>query len=358
MTALLSIESLSRRFVVGGKNAATRAPRLLHAVDDVSFTIQPGECVGLVGESGCGKSTLVKLITRLIDPSSGRIVFDGRSIGDVPARQFAREPARARIQKVFQDPTDSLNPRFTAFDLIADPLRQIRKLSGSALTDKVVSAADDVALPRALLSRYPHQLSGGQKARVGIARAIAVEPALLVLDEPTAALDVSVQAVILHLLADLRRRLGMAYLFVSHDLNVVRLLCDRVLVMYLGKIVESGPASEVFAAPRHPYTEALVSALPHPPITRAGGDATVPSSKPIRLSGEPRSPIDPAPSVCRFFGRCSYENERCQSEMPLLATASGSARLAACHFPRADSATRPTALGHGTETIARPHFSD
>jgi oligopeptide/dipeptide ABC transporter ATP-binding protein len=336
MTALLSIESLSRRFVVSGKNAATRSPRLLHAVDDVSFTIQPGECVGLVGESGCGKSTLVKLITRLIDPSSGRIVFDGHSIGDVPARQFAREAARARIQKVFQDPTDSLNPRFTAFDLIADPLRQIRKLSGSALTEKVLAAADDVALPRALLSRYPHQLSGGQKARVGIARAIAVEPALLVLDEPTAALDVSVQAVILHLLADLRRRLGMAYLFVSHDLNVVRLLCDRVLVMYLGKIVESGPASEVFAAPRHPYTEALVSALPHPPSPRASGDAAPPSSKPIRLSGEPRSPIDPAPSVCRFFGRCSYETTRCQSEMPLLAHAAAAPnRLAACHFPRA-----------------------
>jgi oligopeptide/dipeptide ABC transporter ATP-binding protein len=335
MTALLSIESLSRRFVVAGKNAATRAPRLLHAVDDVSFTIQPGECVGLVGESGCGKSTLVKLITRLLDPSAGRIVFEGRSIGDVPARQFASEAARARIQKVFQDPTDSLNPRFTAFDLIADPLRQIRKLSGSALTEKVLKAADDVALPRALLSRYPHQLSGGQKARVGIARAIAVEPALLVLDEPTAALDVSVQAVILHLLADLRRRLGMAYLFVSHDLNVVRLLCDRVLVMYLGKIVESGPAGEVFAAPRHPYTEALVSALPHPPTKAANGDAPAPS-KPIRLSGEPRSPIDPAPSVCRFFGRCSYETDRCQSEMPLLLDpkSASAQRLSACHFPR------------------------
>jgi peptide/nickel transport system ATP-binding protein len=336
MTALLSIESLSRRFVVSGKNPSTRAPRMLHAVDDVSFTIQPGECVGLVGESGCGKSTLVKLITRLLDPSSGRIVFEGRSIGDIPARRFAREDARARIQKVFQDPTDSLNPRFTAFDLIADPLRQIRKLSGGALTERVLSAADAVALPRALLTRYPHPLSGGQTARVGIARAIAVEPALLVLDEPTAALDVSVQAVILHLLADLRRRLGMAYLFVSHDLNVVRLLCDRVLVMYLGKIVESGPASEVFAAPRHPYTEALVSALPHPPTKPSNGDAPA-SSKPIRLSGEPRSPIDPAPSICRFSGRCSYETERCQSEMPLLAsaTASGPSRLAACHFPRA-----------------------
>jgi oligopeptide/dipeptide ABC transporter ATP-binding protein len=229
---------------------------------------------------------------------------------------------------VFQDSTDSLNPRFTAFESIADPLRQILHLRGSELTRRVEQAAAAVAFPAALLSRYPHQLSGGQKARIGIGRALALSPQLLVLDEPTAALDVSVQAVILHLLAGLRARLGMAYLFVSHDLNVVRLLCDRVLVMYLGKIVESGPAEQLFRAPRHPYTKALIAALPR--AERKG------ASESRGLAGEPRSPIDPSPSVCRLVGRCAQEAPRCSQQLPQLRSL-GAGHEVACHFAESEA---------------------
>jgi oligopeptide/dipeptide ABC transporter ATP-binding protein len=320
MSALLEVTKLHKRFPVkSGKKSG-----LLHAVDDVNLSIGKGESVGLVGESGCGKSTLVKLITRLTDASAGSIVFEGAPIHAVLARDFARTPARARIQKVFQDPTDSLNPRFTAFEVIADPLRVVRGLSGGPLSARVEELADAVAFPRALLARFPHQLSGGQKARIGIARAIALDPALLVLDEPTAALDVSVQAVILHLLRDLKQRLGMSYLFVSHDLNVVRLLCDRVLVMYLGRIVESGPAEQVFRAPLHPYTRALVAALPI-------ADASAEPSESRLLRGEPQSPIDPSAHVCRFVGRCPMEQPACSSKMPEL-TAITPTRAVACHF--------------------------
>ena len=223
MNALLDIAELAKRFDVGGK-------RLLYAVDEVSFTVGRGETVGLVGESGCGKSTLVRLINRLLDPTSGSIRLAGTELADMKARAFAGNANRARIQMVFQDAGDSLNPRYTAADAIADPIRRMKKMSGADLKRRVEALADMTGLPRELLARFPHQLSGGQKARVGIARAIAVEPELLILDEPTAALDVSVQVVILQLLQQLKRELGMSYLFVSHDLNVVRLLCDRVLV--------------------------------------------------------------------------------------------------------------------------------
>ena len=313
---LLDVKALERRFPVG--------KGWLHAVDDVSLEIGAGECVGLVGESGCGKSTLVKLITRLLDPTAGRIAFDGHDIGGVPAARFARAPERALIQMVFQDPTDSLNPRFTAFDTIADPMRRLGGGHGAAaVSTRVRELAEMVGLPEALLGRFPHQLSGGQKQRVGIARAIALEPKLLVLDEPTSALDVSVQAVILKLLEDLRRRLGMSYLFVSHDLNVVRLLADRVLVMYLGRIVEMGGVAGVFANPRHPYTRALLSSVPAPGEGGAG--------RRIRLAGEPRSPIDPDPRVCRFYGRCPDGVARCTEEMPMLKVTSGD-HFAACHL--------------------------
>ena len=316
MNALLDIAGLAKRFDIGGK-------RLLHAVDHVSFTIGKGETVGLVGESGCGKSTLVRLINRLLDPSDGSIALTGADLAKIRASGFAGNPNRKRIQMVFQDAGDSLNPRFTAAQAIADPLRRLAGLSGAKLTARVEALADMTGLPRDLLTRFPHQLSGGQKARVGIARAIAVEPELLILDEPTGALDVSVQVVILQLLQTLKRELDMSYLFVSHDLNVVRLLCDRVLVMYLGKIVESGPAAEVFADPKHPYTKALISAIPQAePEKRVGR---------LRLSGEPRSPIDPDPRVCRFYGRCPKGEPRCSSDMPVLREA-GPAREVACHF--------------------------
>jgi oligopeptide/dipeptide ABC transporter ATP-binding protein len=313
MNNVLDCVEVKKHFPVG-KGA------LLHAVDDVSFTIGQGESVGLVGESGCGKSTLVRLITRTLDLTSGDIIYRGRNIGFIPARKFAGTQFRPKIQMVFQDPTDSLNPRHTAFDAIAEPIRRLG--STEHLETQVSEAARKVGLPEELLPRYPHQLSGGQKARVGIARAIAMMPDLLVLDEPTAALDVSVQATILRLLADLKRDLGMSYLFVSHDLNVVRMLCDRVIVMYLGRIVEQGPAEELFRRPAHPYTRALVKAIPS--IGGRPGEREV-------LSGEPRSPINPDPLVCRFYGRCPQQRDRCRTEAPPLRKVRSDV-VAACHF--------------------------
>ncbi len=328
MTPLLAVDGLEKRYPVGARGLLARIkkqrPALLHAVDAVSFTIGRGETVGLVGESGCGKSTLVRLVTRLIDPTAGSITFDGIDTAAVPARDFGRSPVRRRIQMVFQDAEGSLNPRFTAFDAIAEPARRLARLSAGALKARVEEVADLTGLSLELLGRFPHQLSGGQKARVGIARAIVVEPQLLILDEPTSALDVSVQVVILRLLDDLKRRLGLSYLFVSHDLNVVRLLCDRVLVMYLGKIVESGSAEAVFAAPAHPYTKALLSAIPS---FEPGGKRSA-----LRLGGEPRSPIDPEPTVCRFYGRCPKGIKRCATAMPPLITVAA-ARQVACHYP-------------------------
>jgi len=234
------------------------------AVDDVSFKIPQGGALGLVGESGSGKSTLSRLICRLIDPDDGDIVFDGESIARVPAREFHRSPRRRDIQIVFQDPNDSLNPRHTAFDSIAYPLRRLEGLrDGSALQTRVREAAARAGLPLDLLQRFPHQLSGGQKARVGIARAVAPRPRLLVLDEPTAALDVSVQAVILQLLDRLRREDGIGLLFVSHDLNVVRMLCDDLVVLQAGKVVEAGPSQSIFQQPQAAYTRMLLDAVPY-----------------------------------------------------------------------------------------------
>jgi oligopeptide/dipeptide ABC transporter ATP-binding protein len=332
MTVLLDVAEFSKLFPVGGvpgplarlRRRFSGGPENLpkvYAVDDVSFVIDKGETVGLVGESGCGKSTLVRAVTRLIDATDGSVKLGSRELSLTPAKEFASDPDRARIQMVFQDAGESVNPRFTGFDAIADPLRRLRKLHGKKLTERVETVAGQCGLPLQLLSRFPHQLSGGQRARVGIARAIAVEPDLLVLDEPTAALDVSVQVVILQLLQRLKKELGMSYLFVSHDLSVVRLLCDRVLVMYLGKIVESGPAAAVFEHPLHPYTQALVAAVP-----RFGENG----AERLRLTGEPRSPIDPDPNVCRFYGRCPRGVDACKTTMPALRRFGD--RSVACHF--------------------------
>ena len=241
-------------------------PEMFRAVDGISFSIACGESVGLVGESGCGKSTTSMMVMRLIDKTSGQIVFAGDDIGEIPAREFATLPLRKKIQMVFQDPTDSLNPRFTAARAIADPLLRLGGIPRDAVRGRCEELALQVGLPLNLLDRFPHQLSGGQKARVGIARAIALKPELVILDEPTAALDVSVQAVVLNLLQDLKNSLGMSYLFVSHDLNVVRLLCDRVIVMKSGQIVEQGATERVMSAPEANYTRDLLSAIPHPPL--------------------------------------------------------------------------------------------
>ncbi|AOO84134.1 nickel ABC transporter ATP-binding protein NikE [Bosea vaviloviae] len=250
---LLEVQKLVKRYDGG-----------VTAVDDVSFNIAAGESLGLVGESGSGKSTISRMICRLIDPSQGEILFDGRAIGSLPARDFHRSEFRRDIQIVFQDPTDSLNPRFNAFDCIAHPLRRLLGMkNGSALAGRVSECAERAGLPSELLERFPHQLSGGQKARVGIARAIACRPRLLVLDEPTAALDVSVQAVILQLLDRLRREDGLALLFVSHDLNVVRMMCERTVVLQNGRVVEQGESRMVFSAPATAYARELLDAVLH-----------------------------------------------------------------------------------------------
>ena len=256
-TPLLEVHGLKKTF------AGKAGP--VHAVKGISFAVNQGQSVGLVGESGCGKSTTSSMLVRLLDPTEGQILYQGKDLARIPAEQFGRHPLRGDIQLVFQDATDSLNPRHSALDCIAEPLRRLAGLRGKALRTRVEELAHLTGLPANLLSRFPHQLSGGQKARVGIARAIALDPKFLILDEPTAALDVSIQAVILNLLADLRARLGMSYLFVSHDLNVVRLLCDDVIVMQDGVIVETGPAERVMTAPAHPYTRALLAAAPRPP---------------------------------------------------------------------------------------------
>src|SRR5471032_3039683 len=272
---LLVIEKLVKEYPRQGGGASimkmfapkpAAQPDMFRAVDGISFTIARGESVGLVGESGCGKSTTSMMLMRLIDKSSGLIMFNGEDIGEIPARNFATLPQRKLIQMVFQDPTDSLNPRFTAARAIADPLLQLGGISRDEVRGRCEELATQVGLPLQFLDRFPHQLSGGQKARVGIARAIALKPDLIILDEPTAALDVSVQAVVLNLLQDLKDSLGMSYLFVSHDLNVVRLLCDRVIVMRTGQIVEQGPTERVMDAPEAEYTRDLLSAIPHPPV--------------------------------------------------------------------------------------------
>jgi peptide/nickel transport system ATP-binding protein len=240
-------------------------PETFRAVDGVSFAVNRGESVGLVGESGCGKSTISTMVMRLIEKSDGVILFGDEDIGEIPPKKFAKLPLRKRIQMVFQDPTDSLNPRFTAARAIADPILRLGDVRGrGAVRARCVELARQVGLPVELLDRFPHQLSGGQKARVGIARAIALSPDLVILDEPTAALDVSVQALVLNLLQDLKDSLGMSYLFVSHDLNVVRLLCDRVIVMQAGRIVEQGATDEVLQAPQAQYTRDLLAAIPSP----------------------------------------------------------------------------------------------
>jgi len=279
-TPLLVVEKLVKEYPRKGiseglgklfRRGPSPEPEVFRAVDGISFTVNRGESVGLVGESGCGKSTTSTMVMRLIDKTDGTIMFDGENIGDIPAREFATLPLRKRIQMVFQDPTDSLNPRFTAVRAIADPILRLGTVKGrDAVRARCEELAHQVGLPLEFLDRFPHQLSGGQKARVGIARAIALNPDLVILDEPTAALDVSVQAVVLNLLQDLKESLGMSYLFVSHDLNVVQLLCDRVIVMRAGQIVEQGPTEQVLVAPQADYTRDLLAAIPHPTFDQSG----------------------------------------------------------------------------------------
>ena len=317
---LVEVRNLQKHFQLPG-GWLTRQRRYVHAVDDVSFSIQHGESLGLVGESGCGKTTLGRLVLRLLEPTAGEIVFDGQAIGSLS--KAALRPVRPKMQVVFQNPLQSLSPRLRIFDIVAEPLQTHSKLATTDLRTRVVALLEQVGLGAQHLDRFPHEISGGQCQRVAIARALALEPQLLVLDEPTSALDVSVQAQILNLLADLRQRLGLTYLFISHDLSVVEYISDRIAVMYLGQIVEIGESERIFAAPKHPYTQALLRAVPEPDVTTHRELAV--------LEGNVPSPANP-PAGCRFHTRCPLAFERCRIDEPELRPDGDQNWLVACHL--------------------------
>ncbi|XCM84195.1 oligopeptide/dipeptide ABC transporter ATP-binding protein [Kitasatospora sp. HUAS MG31] len=309
----------------GPRGLLRRLPGV-RAVDGVSFEVRPGETLGLVGESGCGKSTTGRMLVRLLDPTRGRVSFRGRDITRTGQREL--RPLRSEFQMIFQDPFASLNPRQTVQQIIAAPLRA-QGASPQALRAEVRELIELVGLAPEHLDRYPHQFSGGQAQRIGIARALATRPHLVVADEPVSALDVSIQAQIVGLMERLQRELGVAYVFIAHDLAVVRHISHRVAVMYLGRIVEVGDRDDVYGAPAHPYTRALLSAVPVPdPVVERGRERIV-------LHGDPPSPADP-PSGCGFHPRCPKARELCRTEAPLLRIASaGATRQVACHYPEA-----------------------
>ena len=319
MSILLSVENLHKAFKVSAKRPG--APKLrLKAVDGVSFEIEAGETLGLVGESGCGKSTVGKLLLRLIEPDDGIIRFADKSVTGMPKRELTA--LRRDMQMIFQDPFSSLNPRMRVGEIIGEPLVVHDLVNGKDPRNQVLTLMDKVGLSAEHYDRYPHEFSGGQRQRIGIARTLAVQPRLVIADEPVSALDLSIQAQIVNLLKDLQEEFGLTYLFISHDLGVIEHVCDRVAVMYLGRIVEIASAEDLYDRPRHPYTEALMNAVPVPDPNRH-------RQKQV-LSGEIPSPIDP-PTGCHFHPRCPYAKDICQKEYPVLSEQLPGHK-AACHF--------------------------
>ena len=316
--AMLSVRNLKMYFPVGG--SLFEKKKLLKAVDDVSFDLYPGETFGLVGESGCGKTTVGRTIVRLYQPTAGQIILNGKDIAPLTEKEVL--PYRNRMQMIFQDPYASLNPRMTVASIVGEPLRY-QGMNAKDIDDRVRELVECVGLKEDHLNRYPHEFSGGQRQRIGIARALASKPDFIVCDEPISALDVSIQAQIINMLEELQARFGMTYLFVSHDLSMVRHISKRVAVMYLGHIVEMAPVNELYANMLHPYTKALMSAVPI-----ADPDAAE-KSKRIVLQGDVPQPINP-PSGCPFRTRCPYADKGCAEQIPELRDMGGG-HMVACH---------------------------
>jgi oligopeptide/dipeptide ABC transporter ATP-binding protein len=325
-TPLLSVRDLQMHFPVKSTEGLFARKQIVQAVDGVSFDLDKGQTLGLVGESGCGKSTLGRAITRLYKPTGGEVLFEGTDLAQLPESRM--RPFRRELQMVFQDPYSSLNPRQTVGSIISTPL-QVHGLAKGKEIARVQELLERVGLNPEHHNRYPNEFSGGQRQRIGIARALAVEPQVIVADEPVSALDVSIQAQVMNLLGELRKDLGIAFIFIAHDLGVVRHFCDRVAVMYLGKMVEVGDKEQVYTAPQHPYTQALLSAVPD-----LGSVRGAPPQERIRLAGDVPSPINP-PSGCRFRTRCWKAQDICASQEPPLESkaTSADAHVIACHFP-------------------------
>jgi peptide/nickel transport system ATP-binding protein len=320
---LLEARGLSKFFDGGRSGLLGQTLRRVTAVDGVWLQVYPGETLGLVGESGCGKSTLGRCLVRLQEPSEGELWFEGNEITHQSMREL--RPLRPRLQMVFQDPSASLNPRRRVGELIAEPLRVHTRQSRAEIAERVGELLRVVGLQPDHYYRFPHEFSGGQRQRIGIARALALNPRLVVADEPVSALDVSIQAQIVNLFADLQEQFGLTYVFIAHDLSVVRQVSTRTAVMYLGSIAEIGPTEEVYREPAHPYTQALISAVPVPELDSERRE------KRILLKGDLPSPMNP-PSGCRFQTRCPQAQELCRQERPQL-KAFGGGRSVACHFP-------------------------
>jgi len=339
-TPLLSLKNVTKHFVV--RRSLLGVPsRVVRAVDAVSFDVFGAETLALVGESGCGKSTVGRLALCLMEPTAGNVCFEGRDLATLSGSDLRR--VRAGAQLIFQDPFGSLNPRMRVGEMLAEPLLLHTDLSASARRQRVAELLGIVGLRAEHAQRYPHEFSGGQRQRIAIARALAVEPKLIVCDEPVSALDVSIRSQILNLLKDLQQRLGLAYIFISHDLAVVRHIASRVAVMYLGRIVESAPAGRIFAEPRHPYTQALLSAVPLPATNRRRVRRLLP--------GDPPSPLDP-PSGCHLHPRCAHAREICQGARPELVADAGDAHATACHRWRDIVSSGPIEPAEGPEFSA------